>query len=390
MFDIIHLLTGDSAAPPCLDSMVELYIAKRKLDLETLMWHAHYFSPSAARQLIAAYEALPEASRFSYLLSPATYEAVHGFKRRPLEKSDLLITYACDQLSVAQGAPSDGYKSDAQEIWSPIGGEVLLRTQDGWKLQNAAKLDALVVIDFDSPFAHAVLNSPLMSRPAEDFSQAERDDIVFKLECALQYVDRVAPTFGRLIRNYTRAARIRKCEAFTDLQSEHVTNTIGEIRLMNVQREAFSIAKLSECLVHESVHNLLSTYEYLYVPFVLSRDDRNYRPVSPWTGNPIPVASFCHAVFVWFALYNMALRELQQPGLSIEERVQIHRRRNRYASGFMVPTRLSDYLRDLAFFNKDYLLTIDKVQEIAQGLVRGADHQGDEAHQGMEEATVVV
>jgi uncharacterized protein (DUF1330 family) len=383
MFEVVHLLTGDPAPPPLLDSMVDLYIAKRKMDLESAMWYGHYFSPEAAQSLIAAYKSLPDASRFSYLLSPATYEAVHGFENAPHENCDLLISYAYDQLSVAQGVPPDGYKSDAQVIWSPTGGEMLLRNGEGWTLQYAAKLDSLVVIDFDSPLARGVRDSPLMSRPAEDFSQTEREIIIMKLERAFRHVDGVAPTFGRLIRNYTRAARIRKCRAFTDVSSEHVTNTIGEIRLMNVQDDVYSIEKLSEALVHESVHNLLSTYEYLNGPFLLSVDNRDYRPVSTWSGNLIPVGSFCHAVFVWFALFNFALRELQQPDLSPKEKIQIQQRRNRYASGFLVPTPLSKYLQDLALFSKDYLPTIDGMQETVLSLVR------NEASQGMEEETAV-
>lgn len=385
MFELVHLLTGDPAAPPpLLDSMVDLYVARRKVDLENAMWHAHYFSSSVGQRLIAAYESLPDSSRFSYLLSPATYEAVHAYAVRPLENFELLTSYAYDQFSVAVQTPPEGYKSDAQEIWSPTGGEALVRTGQGWRLKQAVKLDSLVVIDFDSPQARVIRDSPLMSRPAEDFTEAERNEVVRKLELAFEHVDKVVPVFGRLIRNYTRAARLRKCAAFTDLSSEHVTSTIGEIRLMNVQDAAYSVEQLSEALVHESVHNLLSTYEYVFGPFMLSPDNRDYRPVSTWSGNPIPVGSFCHAVFVWFALYNMALRELQQPDLSKEERAAAQRRRNRYAAGFMVPTPLSEYLRDLALFDKDYLATIDGMQEAVQNLVRS------EIHQGMEEAAVAV
>ena len=384
MFELIHLLTSDPTPPPLLDSMIDLYIAKRRFDLENVIWSTHYFSPPMARHLNQAYELLPDAARFSYLLSPSTYEAVHSFRHKPLESCDLLISYAYDQLSVVQGVPANGYKSDKQEIWSPTGGEALIRSSDGWTLKPAVRLDSLVVIDLDSPFARMIRQSPLMARPAEDFSDTERDQSIMKLQAAFEYVDRVAPTFGRLIRNYTRAARVRKCVAFKDVSSEHVTDTIGEIRLMNVHQDAYTIPKVAEALVHESVHNLLSTYEYLHGPFLLTEDDRNYRPVSPWSGNPIPVGSFCHAVFVWFSLYNFALRELQQSGLSEEKKLEIQRRRNLYASGFMAPTPLSHYLRDLGLLNRQYLPTIDRIQDVVQGLDRGY------VHEPMEETAIAV
>jgi hypothetical protein len=369
MFDLVHLLTGSSAPPPTLDSMVDLYVAKRKVDLEQAIWYGCHFEPSTAKRLANVYDSLPDSAKFAFLLSPATYEAVDAFPAAPKENCERLLLYAQDQLSIARGMPSNGCSSEIAEIWSPTGGEALVRTGNSWKQKQCIKLDSLIVVDFDSPFARAIRDSPLMAQPAEEFSEEERAAVVKKFQTAMDYVNRVIPTFGRLIRNYTRAARIRKCKAFVDIASEHVTDAIGEIRFMNAHEDIYSVDQVSEDLVHESVHNLLSTYEYLYGKFLLSPENYDYRPVSTWSGNPIPVASFCHAVFVWFALFNMSLRELEQPGLNTSRREQIFQRRNRYAAGFLVEKPLSEYLRDLALFSKDCLPTIDRMQEIVNTLV---------------------
>jgi hypothetical protein len=184
MFDIIHLLTGDPSVPPTLDAMIELYVAKRKCDLENLIWHGHYRSPSEARDLISVYGALPEPSRIHFLLSPATYAAVYQSKNRPLEGAELLVSYARDELSFVNGQPVEGQRTDANEIWSPNGDRVLIRENFSWTQRSAAALDSLIVIDFESPFARAMLKSPVMYLPAENFSAAEREDVTAKLETA--------------------------------------------------------------------------------------------------------------------------------------------------------------------------------------------------------------
>ncbi len=373
LFDIIHLLTGDSDYPPSLDSMVGLYVEKRRFEVEQVAWYSHYVDRDRALAFVAAYEALPEASRLHLLLSPASYEAVHEFHTDGTAANlDALIALARDEAALADGSPQRSHREDAREIWSPMGDELMRRTAGGWERRSAARLDGLVVLDFDSPQARSIRpSSPMMYRPAEDFSDAERAVVTLKFERALGYVDEIAPTFGRLIRNYTRAIRLRKVEKDVGFSSEHVTDTIGEIRIMNAHKDEYGPTRLAEALVHESVHNLLSTYEYLNQPFVFTKNDKQYRPVSAWTGNPIPVPSFCHAVFVWFALFHFAQRELQQPGLNAERRTEIQRRRNHYASGFMIPTPLFDCVSDLALFDHGVAPALETLQSIVRAFVAG-------------------
>jgi HEXXH motif-containing protein len=286
------------------------------------------------------------------------------------ERLEHLRALVWDEASVLDGTVVPA-RRDTAEVWSPMGDTVIRRTEQGWSKSQATRLASLVVVDFDSPYARNVLpKSPTMCRPPEPFSAAERETSESKLEEAFAYVDRVSPTFGHLIRNYTRAIRCRKRESDSKISSEHVTSTIGEIRLLNPHKDLYGSFRLAEALVHESTHNLLSTYEYLNQPFVLIEDDKQYRPISPWTGNPIPVPSFCHAAFVWYALFHFSRSELEQPGLTDEERIEIQKRRNRYASGFMIPTKLADRMNGLSVFQSTILPSIDKLQDIVHRIVK--------------------
>lgn len=370
MLDIIHILTGTEPAPPSLDSLVTFYVEKAKFDFERLIWWTATYLPSRdVEALVEAYEALPEAVRIHLLLSPAMYELLTTFAMTDggLEAREAIVEkiegLVYDELSIHR-LDAAGVRAGADEIWSATG-DVCIRKRDGnWERQEAERLDSIVVLDFDSPYARIVRPlSSTMRLPAEDFTPEERAAVISKCNQAFAYVDAVSPVFARLIRNYTRAVRFRKAEKMNAVSSEHVTTTIGEIRLLNLQNEAVDVAKVVEQLIHESVHNLLSTFEYTQETFLKSDDDKSRRPTSLWSGNALPVASFTHAIFVWFALYNFAVLESRRPGLSVEERRKINERRNRYAAGFVGPTRVSDHIRTGITFSRILVPAIDIVQD---------------------------
>jgi HEXXH motif-containing protein len=350
--------------------MVDRYVYKLKADLEEVAWQASYIDVNRAQEFISAYELLSEGAQIHFLLSPAVYEAVTRFKSLPgAERLERFVTLMKDEASITAGTAIPAER-DVSEIWSPMGDTAIRRAEEGWSKSQATRLDSFVVVDFDSPYALNVLpKSPTMCRPPEEFLTPEREATESKLAAALHYVDSVSPTMGHMIRNYTRTVRCRKVDGDSKISSEHVTSTIGEIRLLNPQKDLYGERKLAEALVHESTHNLLSTYEYLNQPFVLVDDDKQYRPVSPWTGNPIPVPSFCHAAFVWYALFHFSRRELERPGLTDDERIEIQTRRNHYASGFMAPTKLSDCLTDLGVFQSAVLPGIDKLQGVVRQIM---------------------
>ena len=58
-------------------------------------------------------------------------------------------------------------------------------------------------------------------------------------------------------------------------------------------------------LLHESIHNYLYMVEAEY-PFSVDINRlHNFTAQSAWSGRTLPLASFVHAVFVWFGLSQM-------------------------------------------------------------------------------------
>jgi hypothetical protein len=366
MFDVINLLTGSDAYPPALDSMLSTYLAKAKMRFERVTWTAgNTFAIEDAGEVVTTYEALGDSARLRLLLSPFIYETMDRFAAIPTNETFRGILEAVRAERQIEQERIDDPSCDV--VWSSIGDRSIKRVGSSLQTFFGERLDAVVPLDFDSPQAVVVRpSSPLMYLPPEEFSVDERRTAVNKLQKAFAYVETVSPTFAHLIRNYTRAIRLRKSSAVEGFQAEHVTATIGEIRMLNVYKPEFSVERVAESLIHESVHNFLSTYEFLEGPFVLSLDRRQYRPVSTWTGNPIPVASFAHAVFVWFTLFQFAMRELEQPGLTDVQRSEITARRNSYLSGFMAPMKLTDSLKGLGQYSSILFPSIDMMQRVAQ------------------------
>lgn len=369
MLDIVHILTGSDAYPPSLDALIGQYLERQKFNVETAIWSAQVVDAAGALRFLSLYESLPPALRLRFLLSPSVCKALLEYEsERSFGNLNRIITLCEDEVAIFRA-----FDEGAREVvWSPMGDEWVERTSRGYERRVNRKLDALIAIDFDGPDAVIIdERSGTMSFPAEPFSEHEREEIASKLIAALAHIDEVAPTFGRVVRNYTRAIRIRK-HLGSRGGSEQQPARIGEIHLLNPQLGECDVRVLAFSLIHESVHNLLSVYEKINGPFVLTPggSDLRYRPVSPWSGNPIPVESFCHAVFVWFALFHFALKESREANAAFPERAAVALAEvNKCASGFMVPSALSDFLRGNDLYAPGFLGVIDDLQDIVQRAV---------------------
>lgn len=76
-------------------------------------------------------------------------------------------------------------------------------------------------------------------------------------------------------------------------------------------------------------------YENRHGSFVAYTQTAQVRPVSPWTGNPIPYNAFTHAVFIYFGLLHF-YRLLYASGQYQELRPQASKLIAKCARGFRV------------------------------------------------------
>ncbi|MGQ5524809.1 hypothetical protein ACUHMQ_16320 [Chitinimonas sp. PSY-7] len=161
-----------------------------------------------------------------------------------------------------------------------------------------------IEIDFDSVHSHRIeVESSVLCRPPMAMSDADRALTLEKLHAAMAIVDSVASTAGAMIRSVTRVIRIR-CADDDVTAAETDPRDIGEIRLLNPHLAQTRVIDLADALIHESLHNFLAMYENRHGSFVGYEQTALMRPVSPWTGNPIPYNAFTHAVFIYFGLFH--------------------------------------------------------------------------------------
>lgn len=344
MRQIIGILTAESEPPPALDGLVAQFLGRVRSWLEDIAWSGGNGQEGGVGQTLAMYNQIGEAGRVRLLLDPEFYQAIHAaYHRRTPEDLQQL-----ERVVMRLGADSLG--NPVQRTVGP----------------DEAILGDTILIDYGTAFGQRVDDtSPVLMRGFDPMSKGEREIATRKLALALAEIDDVAPAFGRLIRNYTRRIVVRKVTGLPPA-SEQVDTELGAVRLRNVHDAGYGHADLVYDLIHESTHNLLATHEVLEFPFLPfgTRQPDWVRPVSPWSRRPIQTLPFVHACFVYFAMYHYALRQLTsaEPG-SVAHRTA-RERRARYASGFLVPGRLSACVATLATIDPRVGQAIDWMEAI--------------------------
>ena len=344
MLQLIYTLTGDDNYPPVLDSQLTDYLRKLTNALEDAVWQGQLRGRRGALGLFRAYEALSADLRGSILLSPEGYEALNNLSHSASEENFDAMRRICEGALNEDTHSAGGSAEDAAE---------------GFVIDDA------LTVDIGSPFCKRQdLTSPVFFGAFEPFSGEETAILHRKLSAAFSEISTLSRTFARLITSYTRKVFVRKNGTLLPA-SEQVDTELGGIRLRNVHLDHYSHEQLMDDLIHESVHNFLATFEFVNFPFLVhgGRYDPHTRPVSPWSMRPIRVLPFLHAAFVYFALLHFALRRLESGTLSGERRTEALTRRNRYASGFLMPGSLSSKVGGACDADVRVLQVLDYMQE---------------------------
>ncbi|EPX57131.1 hypothetical protein D187_006885 [Cystobacter fuscus DSM 2262] len=362
MLQIIYSLTAGGSCPPLIDNQVEHFVQKLKFQFEDLLWLTRLSSAEMAREASAAYEALSARERYAFFLSPAVFSEM--FRQQRSGKTPDLRGLI--ELCVGESALEASARGQARERWNPLFAKAVHAGGVEGNTYAAPLLGGSVTVDLSSPFCRrSDMTSPVFFGDFVPFTEEEKAQVLSKLSAAFAEIEATAPIFARIIRNYTRVACVRKREGALPA-SEQVSDEIGAIRLLNVHKPEYSHEQLMDDLIHESVHNLLSTYEYLEHPFQIvgGESDGDARPVSPWSMRPIRVLPFLHAVFVYFAILHYTLKRMERGELSAEQQRLALKRRNRYASGFLMPGKLSDYVKPFSNVDPRTLHAMDQMQQI--------------------------
>lgn len=259
-------------------------------------------------------------------------------------------------------------------VWSPMGDICAIRNnQGGWAIQVQPTIGGVIAIDADSPVARGIdLTSGILSDPSLELAPDERANIIAKLKTGLGIIDDLAPIYGIMIRNYVRRIVLRKSltpdqveEATTKGQlvhgSEHAPRRPGVICILNPHLHMCDVPDCVERLLHESVHNVLAAWETVNGQF--TTNDNNYRPVSPWSGNPIPNSSFIHATFIYYMCHNLFLKfHRSSYGAHPDYSAGIVRSLNRFAIGFLGNKSIYEQLLPSAPLRNDIRSVLETFQ----------------------------
>ncbi|MBI1264644.1 MAG: hypothetical protein GC187_07910 [Alphaproteobacteria bacterium] len=358
MRQIIYALSGAENSPPVLDRQLERFVQRLRDDVEDIIWDASFRGHRQGPELYTLFQELGDADKIRLFLSPQGFEAIYAAARR-----------CCEDNVAALIETARSFTRTAQdEIWpcdTPV---------DPGCLPSRLRLGDTIIVDIGTELCRRVdLTSPILFMPYEALTWAETETVRRKLHDALSEIDAFAPSLARMIRNYTRTIYVRKIGDLPP-SSEQVDTELGAIRLRNIHGDLYHHDQIVDDLIHESTHNLLGTYEYLNFPFIPVgfRPSPNVRPVSPWSLRPIQVLPFIHAAFVYFAMLTFAQRRLDRGIDDPALRQRFVARRNRYASGFLMPGQLSEFASSLTDIDPRVARAMDWMQQAVRASTYGA------------------
>jgi hypothetical protein len=364
---IIEALTIGGAIPPAVDSLIEGHVCKLRIAFDDLLWTSKADHPNTVRDITRSYEQIAGRDGYPFFLSPEAYRSIRDdgtpIAKRLATIADLLSA----ELQIRDAADLDVRKParlpNGQEYkWGLMARHALVDDGGEQHLYVAPLADGFIPVDFLSPWATAIdAESATMDAPPRFPDESVVEVAAEKVSWALRELDQHAAAFGRIARNYTRVVRVR-LQPSTESASETVPIEIGAVRFLNPHLDAFDEIGVRDALVHESVHHFLSTDEFVESEFILQESDNRFRPISPWSGYPIPLKSFCHAIFVYYSLFNLTLHDLNRSDLDRSMRMKAYKRRNHYASAFMGPP-IVDYIYNKPIVKKEVLAAIAVMQE---------------------------
>lgn len=321
---LYYTLIWPKESPPLVDHLLQVHLLTLEGWLNDALWFIKHNDSASFRQFSEAIGAVSHEEHRRFLLAPSTFPLLTAAKALQSHDCKAVVhAYQNDILLRREGLR-------AATGWSRLTDFAQLGNGD--RRHNELLGDSIIV-DFDSDECLRVeAESSVFCRDPVPVLPAEREVTLIKLRAALSLIDESSSTAGRLVRNATRCIRVRK--SLTEITAaETDPRVIGEMRLHNPQLDSLRVIDLADALIHESLHSFLAMYELRYGSFVGFEQSALIRPVSPWSGNPIPYNAFTHAVFIYFALFTFY--RLLYPKLESEmEREDVAELMTRCSRGF--------------------------------------------------------
>lgn len=331
---LYYTLIWPKEPPPLVDHLLRDFILAVEGWRNEAIWFTKWNDPEAYAQLTDVLSDISADEDQRFLLAPAAFPLLTAARAFDLDSCKKLLKAFRNDVLLSRDD-----KQRASPGWSQLTDFVQF---DNGQRRYSDLLGDSIIVDFDSDHCLRIEpESSVLCREPVPISAEDREAILKKLRAALSLIDKTSSTAGRLVRNVTRCIRIRQSVAEVTA-AETDPRVIGEVRLHNPQRDNLTTIKLADALIHESLHNFLAMYELRHGSFVAYAQNPMIRPVSPWTGNPIPYNAFTHAVFIYFALF-MFYRLLYPMLSNAPERAEVAEMMTKCSRGFRL-VKLGDCL----------------------------------------------
>jgi HEXXH motif-containing protein len=122
----------------------------------------------------------------------------------------------------------------------------------------------------------------------------------------LDQINRISPTARTAVDALVQViSLVRAPQSKKGTQSFSNKPVIGRMGIANADSDRWSISKIADAIVHETIHALIYKIELtncLYLDDSIESEPLKIK--SPWSGRQLPLHSFVHACFVWFGLWS--------------------------------------------------------------------------------------
>ena len=281
--------------------------------------HVHYvyrqvkqWSNHADTDLLQLITSLPRSSQQRLLLAPRVYRMLRANSEPGTDEIDSfkqfldLERYLCKQDG--QGprgswtALGDFYLAPEEPVeeHAPASASNLSFRGETFRAPKVGN----IVLDAFRPFTKTDFPSPLGE--ASNHTPEELELITSRLEQSLEQINKISPTARTAIDALVQViSLVRAPQSMKGTQSFSNKPVIGRMGLANADSDRWSINKIADAIVHETIHALIYKIELtncLYLDDLIESEP--LKIVSPWSGRALPLHSFVHACFVWFGLWS--------------------------------------------------------------------------------------
>lgn len=242
---------------------------------------------------------LPSQQQQQLLLAPSLFHCLWNSKELT-QRSRLASFISTEQLRA--GFPTLSSPSN----WSAagdytIGEDHFNQTEADSSLPPIVRSGRLL-LDYGSP--HALHHYP------PEFGEVSattgsRHDKLTKLVDALEAISATSVPAHKNLISHTQSFALVDTPAQPGRAIAMSTcELIGRMSILNLTSDEWTIEKLVNSVVHESIHSLIYKIELIHPLYTTRRDAWRLQVRSPWSGRVLYLHSFIHACFVWFGLCN--------------------------------------------------------------------------------------